>query len=179
MVKKTIFFDKDKCIGCCACIIACKMKHNFPPHPTLPPQGEPTGINLINVYHFGPAFTEDRVIQFFQPISCMHCLDAPCINVCPTNAIYTDSETGAVLVNQKRCIGCKVCIWACPYGALHLDSKGRMEKCDMCIDRIRKGKPTACEAICVARAIFVGTPEEVSQIQAKKAMAKIKDESPG
>jgi len=178
MSKRAIFFDKDRCIGCYACVIACKLRHGAPPHPSAPPEGNPTGINPINVFQYGPVIQEDRVIQFFQPISCMHCADAPCINVCPTHALYTDPQTGAVLVNQKRCIGCKFCLWACPYGALHLDGKGEIVKCDMCADRLKEGKRTACEATCVARAIFVGAPEEISQIQARKAMAKIKKENP-
>ncbi len=178
MSKRAIFFDKDKCIGCYACVIACKSRHGASPHPSQPPQGEPTGVNPIDVYQYGPVVQDDRVIQFFQPISCMHCNDAPCMNVCPTRAIYCESKTGAVLVDRIRCIGCKFCLWACPYGAIHVDSDGKVIKCDMCFDRINEGKQTACEATCVARAVFVGSPEEISKIQAKKAMAKIKKESP-
>ena len=179
MGKKAIFFDKDKCIGCDACVIACKLKHHASPHPCQPPEAEPKGLSPVNVYHFGPVIEGDRVFQFFQPISCMHCRDAPCIDACPRAAIYSDSETGVVLVDRERCIGCKFCLWVCPYGATHFDESGKMVKCDMCIDRLRDGKPTACEAVCVARAISVGSPEEISRIQAEKAVAKVTKEYGG
>jgi Fe-S-cluster-containing dehydrogenase component len=179
MVKKAIFFDKDKCVGCYACVIACKLRHGASPHPSEPPEGEPQGVNPINIYQYGPVIHDDRVFQFFQPISCMHCPEAPCIDACPRAAIYRDSETGIVLVDQERCIGCRFCLWVCPYGAPHFDDSEKMVKCDMCIDRLRDEKPAACEAVCVARAIFVGSPEDISQIQAEKALAKVKKETLG
>lgn len=172
MSKKTIFFDKDKCIGCYACIIACKLVHNLPPHPSLPPESEPRGISFITVHEYGPIMHEGRIIHFFQPISCMHCTEAPCIDACPRAAIYRDSETGAVLVSQDRCIGCRFCLWVCPYGAPHFDSEGKMVKCDLCVERLRVGKRPACEAVCVAQAIFVGEPEEISQLKSRRATAK-------
>jgi anaerobic dimethyl sulfoxide reductase subunit B len=174
MPKKALFFDKDRCIGCYACVIACKLRHNAGPHPCSPPEGEPRGINPCNVYQFGPVMHGDRVVQFFQPVSCMHCPDAPCLEACPRGAIFRDEETGVVLVDQDRCIGCRFCLWVCPYGSPHFDEKGKMVKCDMCIDRIREGRPTACEAVCVARAIVVKSPEEIARIQTEKALARMR-----
>jgi len=179
MAKKALFFDKDRCVGCYACVIACKLRHNASPQPSIPPEGDPKGISPCKVYQFGPMIHEGRVVQFFQPISCMHCPDAPCIEGCPRSAIFRDIETGAVLVDQERCIGCRFCLWICPYGSPHFDEKGKMVKCDMCIDRIREGRPTLCEAVCVAGAILERSPEEISQIQAKKTLAGIRKGSTG
>lgn len=175
MDRKAIFFDRDRCVGCDACIIACKMKHNASPHPASPPQGEPKGLSPIRVYQYGPVIKGDRVLQFFQPLSCMHCQDAPCLQACPVGAIFRDPEMDVVLVDREKCIGCKFCLWVCPYGAPHFDEVGKMVKCDMCVDRLRQGEQTACQSACVARAIIVASSEEIAQIQAKKAIARIRN----
>ena len=71
------------------------------------------------------------------PKSCLHCEDPPCVPVCPTGASYKRKEDGIVLVDYDKCIGCKYCSWACPYGARELDEKQQvMKKCTLCVDRI-------------------------------------------
>jgi Fe-S-cluster-containing dehydrogenase component len=129
--------------------------------------------NLINVYQYGPVIHGDRVHQSFVCIACMHCEDAPCISVCPVFAIHKDPETGITLVDRNRCIGCKVCLWVCSYGAPSFDEEGKLILCDLCIDRLKEGKKAACEAACPARAILVGSPDEISEFQAKKAVTRI------
>jgi len=170
---KAIFCDIDKCVNCYTCVVACKVKHMSPPYPVNPPLAEPKGINLIDVIQVGPEIHEGGVSQSFVCISCMHCADAPCIRCCPTSAIYKDSETNITLVNRERCIGCRSCLSVCPFGAPSFDVAGKLLLCDMCIDRIKEGKKTACEAACVARAIITGTPEEIAEIKAKKASKRI------
>ena len=155
MNRQAISFDRDKCIGCYACVIACKLEHKAPPYPTCPPEAEPKGINLIDIRQYGPVISDDRVVQFFQPTACRHCTDAPCMAACPSTAIYRDVSTGAALVSQERCIGCKACLPACPFGVPQFNENEEMVKCDLCVHRLRKGKQTACAAACVARAIRV------------------------
>ncbi len=71
------------------------------------------------------------------PKSCLHCEDPPCVPVCPTGASYKRAEDGIVLVDYDKCIGCKYCAWACPYGARELDDQQKvMKKCTLCVDRI-------------------------------------------
>jgi Fe-S-cluster-containing dehydrogenase component len=125
------------------------------------------------VYQIGPDIDGDRVNQAFVTIACMHCEDAPCIKVCPTSAIYKDTQTHITLVHRDYCIGCKACLWVCPYGAPGFDEEGRLALCDLCIDRLKEGKMTACEATCPSRAIFVGSPEQIAERRAKKAAVKI------
>jgi Fe-S-cluster-containing dehydrogenase component len=144
-----------------------------PPYPVYPPLAEPKGINLVNIFQIGPEIGEGGVFQSFVRISCMHCVDAPCIMSCPTSAIYKDSETNITLVNRERCIGCKSCLWVCPFGAPSFDEEGKLVLCDMCIDRIKEGKKAACEAACPACAIITATAEEIAEIQAKKASKRI------
>ena len=173
MTLKAIFRDMDTCVDCKACIIACKIKHMSHPYVDLPILAEPKGRNLINIYQSGPELRGDRVYQAFVSIACMHCSEAPCIKVCPTSAIYKDTETRVTLVDREKCIGCKACLWVCPYAAPTFDGSGKLVLCDLCIDRLKEGKKTACEAACPAQAIFVGTPEEIAEIQAKKAVKRI------
>lgn len=164
----TILVDREKCVGCYSCIVACKLEHNLPPHPVHPPLGDPKEPELIRVYQVGPWIRDDEVHQYFQPISCLHCLDAPCIRACPRSAIYEDIETGITLVNEEECIGCKSCLCVCPYGAPQFYD-GKLILCDLCIGRLGEGRHTACEAACPARAIHVGTTDEISAMVGKKA----------
>lgn len=162
---KAMFVDNKKCIGCYSCVVACKLQNGLPPYPARPPEGNPTGPNLMRVHEVGPVFDGERVTYYFQPISCMHCLDAPCIKACPCNALYKDGETGVTLVDRDKCIGCKLCLSSCSFGApqFHED---KAYLCNLCIHRVpiegEAGKKAACEAICQARAIFVGDTEQIS-----------------
>jgi Fe-S-cluster-containing dehydrogenase component len=166
-MQRAIFFDKDRCVGCYSCVVACKLEHNLPPYPAYPPLGNPKGPELIRIAHFGPQMRDDRVQQYYQPIACMHCLDAPCIQACPQAAIYKDIETGITLVHEDQCMGCRSCAEVCPYGAPQFyDDK--LKLCDLCIHRLAEGKRVACEATCPARAIHAGTSDEISAMVAKK-----------
>jgi Fe-S-cluster-containing dehydrogenase component len=173
MMRKAIFRDMDACVNCKACIIACKVKHMSYPYAGLSKLAKPKGRNLINVYQSGPEIRGDRVYQSFISIACMHCEEAPCIRVCPMSAIYKHTQTSITLVDRGKCIGCKVCLWVCPYGVPSFDEAGKLVLCDLCIDRLNEGKKAACQAACPAVAIFVGTPEEVAELQAKKAVQRI------
>ncbi len=175
MTRRSVFRDMDLCVNCEAYIVACKVKHRSPPHLVGSVIAEPKGLNLIQVYPFGPEIRNDRVIQGFVGIACMHCEDAACIKVCPSSAIYKDSQTCITLVDKKHCIGCKACLWACPFGVPSYDEQGKLALCDLCVDRLHEGKMAACEAACQARAIFIGSPEEIKEIRAKKAVKKMAD----
>ena len=92
-------------------------------------------------------FPNTQTVHF--PKSCLHCEDPPCVPVCPTGASYKRAEDGIVLVDYDKCIGCKYCAWACPYGVRELDEQQKvMTKCTLCVDRINdadaaRGRPQA------------------------------------
>lgn len=169
----TIHTDMEKCIGCLACIVACKLEHNLPPHPVHPPVGDPKGPDLIRVVEVGPQIHGDQVHYYFQPILCLHCVEAPCIEACPNTAIYRDIDAGIVLVKRDDCNGCESCLEVCPYNAPHFYN-GKLYICDLCIhraeERRREGRYTACQAACPAEAIYIAKADEISAITGERAI---------
>ena len=136
-----LVIDLDTCVGCQACVTACKEWNSggYPaPLSDLEPYGQsPIGAWLNRVHGFEAEGPDGcgRTVHF--PRSCLHCEDADCVTVCPTGASYKRAEDGIVLVDADLCIGCGLCAWACPYGARELDPvEGTMKKCTLCIDRI-------------------------------------------
>ena len=174
MSRMSVFRDPELCMDCKACIVACKIKNAWSPYDRVEAVPEPEDLNLLWIYQNGPVINkEGKVDQSFVGIACMHCEKAPCIEVCPYDAIYKDPETRVTLVDGTRCVGCNACLWVCPFGAPSFTEDGKLVLCDLCIDRLREGKKTACEATCQARAIHVGPPEEIAERQSKKAVVKI------
>ena len=138
--KLGLVIDLDTCVGCQACATSCKEwntgGYSAPLSDSEPYGADPTGAWLNRIH--GYEITKDdtsRTVHF--PRSCLHCEEPACVTVCPTGASYKRAEDGIVLVNPDTCIGCKLCSWACPYGAREYDSNhGVMKKCTLCVDRI-------------------------------------------
>ena len=179
--KLGLVIDLDTCVGCHACVVHCKEWNTggypAPLSDTDPYGSDPTGtwLNRVHSYEVDAPDRPPRVVHF--PKSCLHCEDAPCVTVCPTGASYKRAEDGIVLVDEDLCIGCKLCAWACPYGAREFDGgTGVMKKCTLCIDRIYNdhlADPVpACVSTCPARARHFGDladPEsEVSRLVAER-----------
>ena len=181
--KLGLVIDLDTCVGCQACATSCKEwnagGHSAPLTDIDPYGAEPDGVwfNRIHSYEVEIEGTRtpnySRTVNF--PKSCLHCDNAPCVTVCPTGASYKREEDGIVLVNADACIGCKLCSWACPYGAREFDSdSGVMKKCTLCIDKIyndnlpEHSRKPACVAACPTGARHfgdLGDPQsDVSQL---------------
>ena len=137
-----LVIDLDTCVGCQACATSCKewnAQGEGGPLTDTDPQGPNVSgpwFNRIHGYEVKQEGRSDsRIVNF--PRSCLHCAEPACVTVCPTGASYKRAEDGIVLVNPDTCIGCKLCSWACPYGAREYDySHGVMKKCTLCVDRI-------------------------------------------
>ncbi|MEX1036657.1 MAG: 4Fe-4S dicluster domain-containing protein [Sneathiella sp.] len=181
--KLGLVIDLDICVGCHACAVNCKEwnsgGHSAPMTDTDPYGADPTGVwfNRIHSFEVENKQTGGRTVNF--PKSCLHCEDAPCVTVCPTGASYKREEDGIVLVNADHCIGCKLCSWACPYGAREYDEDaGIMKKCTLCVDKIynpnlpEESRVPACVSTCpVGARSFgdLGDPEsDVSQLVASR-----------
>ena len=140
-VKLGLVIDLDTCVGCQACVVACKgwnTEHHGAPLADQDAYGaQPAGtfLNRVHSYEVTAPDAAPRIVHF--PKSCLHCEDAPCVTVCPTGASYKRAADGIVLVNEDACIGCGLCAWACPYGAREMDPVAKvMKKCTLCVDRI-------------------------------------------
>ncbi|MCZ4282492.1 4Fe-4S dicluster domain-containing protein [Kiloniella laminariae] len=139
--KLGLVIDLDICVGCHACAVNCKEwntgGHSAPLTDLDPYGADPNGVwfNRIHSFEVVDEDNDSKTVHF--PKSCLHCDDAPCVTVCPTGASYKREEDGIVLVDADKCIGCKLCSWACAYGAREYDEDvGIMKKCTLCVDRI-------------------------------------------
>jgi Fe-S-cluster-containing dehydrogenase component len=161
-----LVIDLDICVGCHACAVNCKEWNaggvSAPLTDLAPYDAEPDGVwfNRVHTYEVGEG-ADGRTVHF--PRSCLHCAEPACVTVCPTGASFKRSEDGIVLVDEDLCIGCKLCSWACPYGAREFDQDaGVMKKCTLCIDRIYnetfapEDRVPACVATCPASARHFG-----------------------
>ena len=161
-----LVIDLDICVGCHACAVNCKEWNSggvAAPLTDLDPYGaDPLGVwfNRVHTFEAGEGET-GRTVHF--PRSCLHCAEPACVTVCPTGASYKRAEDGIVLVDEDLCIGCKLCSWACPYGAREYDGDaGVMKKCTLCIDKIynetldEPSRVPACVATCPATARHFG-----------------------
>ena len=133
--------DLDTCVGCQACVTACKgwntENYGAPLADADAYGADPGGSFLNRVFSYEMALPDALPDLLHFPRSCLHCEDAPCVTVCPTGASWKRQEDGIVLVDEDRCMGCGLCAWACPYGAREMDPvAGVMKKCTLCVDRI-------------------------------------------
>ena len=140
MTQLALVIDLNVCVGCHACVTSCKEWNTSGAAGPLiddnPYGADPTGtfFNRVQTFEVGE-FPNTETVHF--PKSCLHCEDPPCVPVCPTGASYKRKEDGIVLVDYDKCIGCKYCSWACPYGAREIDEQQKvMKKCTLCVDRI-------------------------------------------
>jgi tetrathionate reductase subunit B len=160
--------DAGRCIGCLACMVACKQENNVPlgddtnrtwvERHTVAADGTVT-IETAHVGRFEPVASQDVAsgsTTQFVPRLCMQCENPPCVSVCPVSATFRTTD-GVILVDEGRCIGCGYCVMACPYGARYLVPAGERtpagvagvaDKCTFCYHRIIRGQVPACVEIC-------------------------------
>ncbi len=167
MVQYGFYFDQSRCIGCNACLIACKQWHGIPPGPQ----------KWIRVYQWERGSFPDIRVHFLA-ISCYHCEKPLCAKACPNAAISKDEQYGAVLIHPDKCRGERKCWRACPYGSITFgtdDIGQKASKCNMCIDRIKEAKTPICVLSCSMRALEFGP---ISQLREKFGHLQQLDEMP-
>jgi Fe-S-cluster-containing dehydrogenase component len=160
--------DIDLCIGCGRCVRACKEENDVPDLPFY----YRTWVEryIIKTDHsvevesigYGSGTGRDHLREkdilrsFFVPKLCNHCDHPPCVQVCPVGATFS-TEDGVVLVDKERCIGCRYCIQACPYGARYLHPEQQVaDKCTFCYHRLVRGLLPACVEVCPRQARVFG-----------------------
>jgi Fe-S-cluster-containing dehydrogenase component len=155
MAQKGWLIQLDKCIGCESCAIACKAENNTEPLQSsmLTKDGIPrhTTWRWVIMKESG---TYPDVKKRFVTSACNHCQHPACQASCPADAISKRVSDGIVLIDQDKCIGCRYCEWACPYGVPQYNANTKkVEKCTFCVHRIDAGLNPACESTCVGGAI--------------------------
>ncbi|NNC94000.1 MAG: polysulfide reductase NrfD [Chitinophagales bacterium] len=167
-MKFGFIIDQRKCIGCHACTTACKAEHQVP-----------VGVNRTWVKQVEKGeFPNTR--RLFSVMRCNHCTDAPCVDICPTQALFVRDD-GIVDFNNDRCIGCKSCMQACPYDALYIDPESNTAaKCNYCAHRVDVGLEPACVNVCPEHAIISGDMDnpdtEISQLLSRQQVKVRKPE---
>jgi Fe-S-cluster-containing dehydrogenase component/formate-dependent nitrite reductase membrane component NrfD len=151
--------NQETCIGCHACTVACKSEH-----------GVPLGAFRTWVKHIERGTFPD-VRRHFSVMRCNHCDDAPCMDICPTTALFRRKD-GVVDFDRDACIGCKSCLQACPYDALYIDpDSNTAAKCNFCAHRLDAGLEPACVIVCPVQAIGVGDLDDPNSSLSKLAAA--------
>jgi anaerobic dimethyl sulfoxide reductase subunit B (iron-sulfur subunit) len=158
--QKAFYFDSSICTGCKVCQIACQDKNNLP-----------AGLLWRRVFSYGGGSwmqqgntsVPNDIFTYSVSTACQHCEKPACLDVCPAAAISKRAD-GIVLIDANKCIGCRYCQWACPYGAPQFnDEINAMTKCNFCYDLQDQGLKPACVDACVMRALDVGDLEELRQ----------------
>ena len=145
-MKNTLVIDLDRCSGCDSCVAACKHENQM-------------GLGVVrnHVSAVGPVGTFPDIEMYWLPMQCQQCENPACVHVCPTAASYRDPETGMVLIDKEKCIGCQYCIYACPYGVrVQIEKTGVIEKCRFCWYEGQPGNPPRCVNTCVSGARIFG-----------------------
>ncbi len=143
--ERNIFvFDTNKCVACHACVLACNFENNLPPN------------NNWRMVHANSGTDQPDIPALNLSIACNHCETAVCMINCPANAYTRDEASGAILIDDQKCIGCKYCTWACPYDApKYAAVKGIIHKCTFCVHKLEEEEEwnPACTKLCPTGAL--------------------------
>lgn len=169
MSQYVLFQDIDRCIGCYSCEVHCKANKDLP-----------DGPRLCRIYQVGPR-TVDKVPRIAFPfMACFHCETPWCVPVCPTGAMQKRPKDGIVFVDEDKCIGCRQCMYACPWGVPQWNPETRkVVKCDLCKDRIDEGLQPACVTKCITGCLYLDNKEDMPETRRKEhdALVSIYPES--
>lgn len=164
--RKAILVTPEACIGCRACQVACKswnqlsaiQTHNNGTYQN-PPDLASSALNLIQ---YSEVPSDDNPVRWlFVSRRCMHCEDAGCMKICPAPGALYRTADGAVAFDRDKCIGCKLCVNACPFDVPRYDLEDKVSKCHQCSDRTSAGLLPACVKTCPTGALKYGDRNEL------------------
>ena len=166
--------DQERCIGCEACTVACRIEHNVK-----------QGFIKVITQNVDQKDTPEGIFpdlkMNFLPQLCNHCANPPCVDVCNVEALRK-REDGIVVIDNNLCDGCQACLSACPYDAINFNQeKNIAEKCNLCAHRIDQGLEPFCVICCEGQAIYLGDfndpRSEVSKLNTKRDLFKLKTDA--
>jgi len=153
------YYNENNCIACRACEAGCKQEFDLS-----------IGVRRRRVIIKEEGTYPNAKVRYISS-ACNHCEEPACLKACPVGAYTKEPEFGVVLHDQKKCIGCKRCMAACPYGAPQFDAKKKkVDKCNLCYHRLKEGLPPACVRTCPGYALWHG---KMSDIEAQKTPPEI------
>lgn len=185
MTQYGMVIDVNRCVACNTCVVGCKVENNLPKDMWWNKVVNEGGENPDS-----PAGTYGGEMSMHSyTLACQHCDDPACVAVCPAGATYKDTETGIVLQEADKCIGCGLCLEACPYDVRKLQEgdpvqyadfgfgaasapqhvAGTAEKCTFCYHRVKDGDVPFCVEVCPGRARFFGDLDDPNSDVAKLA----------
>ena len=153
--KHGFLIDASRCIDCRTCLVACSVENNVPMTHTR-----------IWMKDTGIAGNFPDLSRYTAPYHCMHCVDPSCVSACTVGALQQNAD-GVVVYDAERCIGCRYCMYACPFGVPNFEweqSLALIVKCDLCFERLEEGQQPACAATCPTEAIKFGTHDDMLQL---------------
>jgi len=153
-----LIIDHESCWGCRTCELACKQENR-----------DPVGVRLVKVLEKGPETSNGTTTFTFFVQMCRHCEDPACMEICPEGAVSVRFD-GIVVMDDKACTGCGLCMDQCPYEVIAFDSERSVaRKCNLCIHRVENELMPACaDNVCPAHCIYFGDPDEIrSEIASK------------
>ncbi len=180
-----ILYDATVCIGCKACMTACKEYNHLPPD-----HYDPNGIwddpvdlsartvNIVKLYRNGTSLAKDQEVNGYSYVRrlCMHCVDPSCVSACPVSALTKDQTTGVVKYNKNNCIGCRYCQIACPYNVPKFQwdqTFPQIVKCQLCDHRIAVGGYSACCEFCPTGASIFGNVQDLRKEAKRRLSLKV------
>lgn len=160
-----LLYDSTRCIGCKACVVACKQANDLPIDTHLMGEGlydAPDGLNeftktVIQLY-------KDDSESAFVKKQCMHCVDPACVNACMIGALKKEADTGLVWWRSDRCVGCRYCQVACPFQVPKFEWSKKIPKivkCELCRHRLEDGKQPGCTEVCPREAVIFGKTRDL------------------
>jgi len=175
-MSKKITVRIERCMGCHTCELSCAIAHSAAGQGMGDAAGDPdVAVAIaaagerpgyrIHVEHYGP-----KAI----PLSCQHCEEAACALACPTGAVRRLAPGKPVLLEEAKCIGCSMCVQACPFGVMAMRAGGKVAfKCDLCITRLARGLEPACVSSCPTRALSLEDEPASNQEKRRAAVERL------
>lgn len=142
--KYVMVIDTKTCVGCGACVVACKTENQVP-----------EGLHRVWITEEVSGKLPNLQMEI-RSERCNHCSDAPCVTNCPTGASHVREGSNIVAVDPGKCTGCKACMASCPYSARFVMPEGYVSKCTFCYHRVEKGLAPACASVCPTHSIVFG-----------------------